>query len=283
MYKKSVRRRRLVLLLLVAASIALLTTQFRETADGALNALQRGIVEAVAPLQKGASQALKPARDLVNWFGDVFDAKSENERLKRQVEELQAEVAALSTAAKDNSELKQMVGLGDSAEYPQGYRAVTARVIARSPTVWYSTVTIDKGSDDGVKRDQPVVGGAGLVGRITVVASNSAQVTLITDHRSAVSAQIVPDGPTGIVKPAVGDPEDLILDFVERGQKVRAGAMLITAGWRSGSLGSFFPRGIPIGRITESGEGEAKLYQRAHLKPFAELRTTDVIQVLEKR
>ena len=90
LYKKSVRRRRAVLALLVSLSIALLTVYFGESASGGLHAIQRGFLEVMAPLQEGASRALKPARDLVGWTGDVFDAKSENEDLRKQNEELRA-------------------------------------------------------------------------------------------------------------------------------------------------------------------------------------------------
>src|SRR5919109_2665445 len=155
MYKKSVRRRRAVLAVLVASSIALLTAYFRESASGGLHAVQRGFMEALAPLQEGASRALKPARDLGGWIGDVFDAKSENERLRREVEQLRSRLAASKTAQRDARELRSLVGFNRSERYPQGYERVVARVIGRSPTVWYSTLTIDKGSGADVHTDQP--------------------------------------------------------------------------------------------------------------------------------
>ena len=70
-------------------------------------------------------------------------------------------------------------------------------MIARSPTVWFSDVTIDVGSGDGVAVDDPVVNGDGLVGTVTAVTGGSAQVTLIADHSSAVSAKVVPVGRPG--------------------------------------------------------------------------------------
>jgi rod shape-determining protein MreC len=280
MYKKSVRRRRAVLATLVGLSIALLTAYFGESASGGLHAIQRGFMEAMAPLQEGASRALKPARDFGGWFGDVFDAKSENEKLRRDVERLRAELAASQTAQRDASELKALVNFNRSESFPDGYRSVPARVIARSPTVWYATITIDRGSDADIRVDQPVVTGDGLVGRVSTVSSDAAQVTLITDHTSGVSAQVVPDGASGLVKPRVGDPTDLLLDFVQKGRAVRKGSTVVTAGWRSSRLESLFPRGIPIGEVTRVDVTERELYQRVHLKPFADLRRIDVVEVL---
>jgi rod shape-determining protein MreC len=280
MYKKSVRRRRAVLTVLVASSIALLTAYFGESATGGLHAIQRGFMEALAPLQEGASRALKPARDLGGWIGDVFDAKSENKRLRGQVEDLRTRLAAAETAQRDASELRKLVDLNRSSLFPQGSEKVAARVIARSPTVWYSTVTIDKGSDSGIREDQPAITGDGLVGKVSAVSAHAAQVTLITDHTSGVSAQVVPDGASGLIKPRVGDPNDLLLDFVEKGRPISKGATVITAGWRSSKLESLFPRGIPIGKVTRVDTQERELYQRVHVRPYADLRRIDVLEVL---
>ena len=280
MYKKSVRRRRAVLAVLVALSLALLTAYFGESAAGGLHAIQRGFMEALAPLQEGASRALKPARDLGGWIGDVFDAKSENKQLRRQVEDLRNRLAQAETAQRDATELRKLVGFNQSSRFPQGYDRVACRVIARSPTVWYSTITIDKGSDAGLREDQPVITGDGLIGKIATVSSDAAQVTLITDHTSGVSGQVVPDGASGLVKPKVGDPTDLLLDFVEKGRPVVKGATVITAGWRSSHLESLFPRGIPVGKVTRVDSNERELYQRVHVRPFADLRRLDVVEVL---
>jgi rod shape-determining protein MreC len=280
MYKKSVRRRRAVLAVLVGLSIALLTAYFGESASGGLHAVQRGFMEALAPLQEGASRALKPARDLGGWFGDVFDAKSENKKLKAENERLRGQLAASQTAQREASELRALVGFNRSDGFPNGYRRVAARVIGRSPTVWYSTITINQGSSDGVRTNQPVVTGDGLVGKVSTVSSNAAQVTLITDHTSGVSGEVVPDGASGLVKARVGDPSDLLLDFVQKGRPVAKGATVVTAGWRSSRLESLFPRAIPIGKVTRVDTTERELYQRVHLKPFADLRGIDIVQVL---
>jgi rod shape-determining protein MreC len=153
-------------------------------------------------------------------------------------------------------------------------------VIARSPTVWYSAITIDKGSDQGLRVNQPVITGSGLVGKVSDVAPDASRVTLLTDHTSGVSAQVVPDGANGLVKATVGNPSDLILDFVQKGRPVPRGATVITSGWRSSKLESLFPRGIPIGEVTHVDSDERELYQRVHLRPFADVRDLDFVEVL---
>jgi rod shape-determining protein MreC len=282
-HSRAVRRRRATLAVLVGMSLVLLTAYFGESAGGALHAIQRGAQEALAPIETGVNRALKPFRDLVGWTGDVLDAKGDNKKLKREVRGLRQQLAQDATAKRDAEQLRGLVGLPKRAGYPQGVDPVTARVIARSPTVWYSTVTIDKGSDDGIEEEQPVVTGDGLAGRVESVTDSNAIVTLITDSSSAVSAQVMPDGATGSVKPEVGDPTDVLLEFVQKGRKIRKGAVVVTSGFTSSRLESLFPRGIPVGRVTRVDADELELYQRVHIRPFADLRRMDFVQVLTSK
>ena len=288
MYDKTVRRRRAALLIFVALSIGLLTIYFGESASGGLHAVQRGAQSVLAPIEEGASRAFKPFRDAINWVGDVFDAKSENEKLKDEVADLRGDLAEAQTAQREAEQLRGLVGLPKNELFPQGTDPVTARVIARSPTSWQSSVQIDKGSGAGVQEDMPVIayggdGGGGLAGKVTSVSGGTATVTLITDESSAVSAQVMPDGAAGIVKPTVGDPSDMLLDFIEKGEPVSEDTTVITSGSRSDRFESLFPRGIPIGRVTDVDAEERELYQRVHIEPFADLKQMDFVQVLTRR
>jgi rod shape-determining protein MreC len=281
--KKAVRRRRVALAVFVALSIALLTVYFGESSGGFFHAFQRGAQETLAPIESGASRALKPVRDFFGWAGDTIDAKDQNEALKDEVETLRSELAEAQTARRDARQLKGLVGLQRTEGFPQGTRPVTARVIARSPTAWYSSLKIDKGAGDGIEADQPVLASGGLAGKVTTVTGGTAEVTLLTAGSSAVSAQVMPAGAAGVVKPEVGNPKDLLLDFVEGGRRVTEGTTVVTSGFKSNRLESLFPRGIPIGRVTKVDLDELELFQRVHVKPFADLQRIDIVQVLTRK
>ena len=103
---------------------------------------------------------------------------------------------------------------------------MAARTIARSSSVWWSSIKIDKGSSDGIELDQPVVAASededarisgGLIGKVTSVTGGTAEVTLITDASIGIGAQVMPAGAAGVVRPEVGDPRDLLLDLVHGG------------------------------------------------------------------
>jgi len=279
MYRKQVRRRRAVLVALVIVSLILLSLSFSEAESGPIHSIQRGVASVFGPIEEGAGRALKPVRDLINWFDETFDARGENDRLQDELSELRSDQIDAEAVQSENEELRKALDFKTNAGI-QGYEQVTSRVIARSPTVWYSQVTIDQGSSAGVERDDPVVTGDGLIGKVSDTTAGQAQVTLITDHRSAVSARILPEGPLGVVKPEVGDPDDLLLDFIQEDREISRGQRLVTAGSTASDLESLFPPGIPIGEVTKADIQAQDTYQQVHLKPFADLRDFDYVQVL---
>jgi rod shape-determining protein MreC len=276
-YRKQVRRRRAVLTLLIIGSFLLLTITYGQSSGG----LQRGVSTIFSPLQTVADRALKPARDLVGWFDKTFEARGENSRLKVELAKARRQAVAGHEALQENAELRKLVALNRGPVLAESaYEPVTGRVIARSPTVWHSAVTIDVGSDDGVGVDDPVISGDGLVGSIASTQGGSAQVTLITDHASAVSAKVVPGGVQGVVKPDVGNPEDLILDFIDSTRDVRGGQTVVTSGWRAQGLASLFPPGLPVGEVTSASIVEQEASQQVHLRPYADIANLDLVQVL---
>jgi rod shape-determining protein MreC len=280
MYRKQVRRRRAVLLLLVVASLTLLSLYYREGTGGPLHGVQDVVSTIFGPITEGADRVLKPARDLVNWFDETFEARGEKDRLEDEVASLRDELARAQSTQLEAKELSRLQELTSGGIVPDGSKPVTARVVGRSPTVWYSTVTIDEGTGAGIRLNDPVVAADGLAGRITQTTPNTAQVTLITDSESSVTARVLPDGATGVVEPNIGDPTDLQLDFLERGSDIGKGQMVVTAGFSTGDLGSIFPPGIPIGEITEATLEEQQAYQRVHLDAFADLRDMNFVRVL---
>jgi rod shape-determining protein MreC len=276
-YRKQVRRRRAVLALLIVGSFALLTITYGRGSNG----LQRGVSTIFSPVQGVADRALKPARDLVDWFDETFDAKGENSRLESQLVKVRAQAVAGQEAMQENAQLRKLVELDQGPILAaSAYEPVTGRVIARSPTLWRSSVTIDVGSGDGVQVDDPVVSGDGVVGRIAATEPGSSQVMLLTDHASAISAKVLPAGVQGVVKPEVGDPEHLILDFIDSTKLVHGGQTVVTAGWRAQGLASLFPPGLPLGEVTKASIVDQEAKEQADVRPFADIRNLDLVQVL---
>jgi rod shape-determining protein MreC len=255
----------------------LLTITYGQSSNG----LQGGVSTIFSPLQSVADRALKPARDLVDWFDKTFDARGENSRLRAELTKERKLAVAGQAALQENTQMRQLLELDRSpALSSTGYEEVTSSVIARSPTLWQSVVRIDHGSDDGVHVDDPVVSGAGLVGRVSSVTGSAAQVTLLTDQASAVTAKVVPIGVEGEIRPDIGNPESLILDFIAANDHVHKGQAVVTSGWHAEGLASHFPADIPIGEVTHTSIVEQEASQQIRLRPYADLANLDIVQVL---
>jgi rod shape-determining protein MreC len=275
-YRKQVRRRRAVLALLIVGSFVLLTLTYQGS-----RGLQGGVSTIFSPVQSVADRALKPARDLVGWFDKTFDARGENSRLEAQLAKAREQAVAGQEALHENAQLRKLVQLDRGpALAASAYKEVIGRVIGRSPTVWRSSVNLDVGSGDGVRVDDPVISGDGLVGRIASAEPGSSQVMLLTDHASAISAKVLPAGVQGVIKPEVGNPEDLILDFIDSTKQVHGGLAVVTAGWRAQGLASLFPPGLPVGEVTQASIVEREAKEQVHVRPYADLRNLDLVQVL---
>ncbi len=277
MYGKTVRRRRALLLVLVVLSLILLTAYFGESSGGGLHSVQRGFMTVIAPIQDGANTVLKPVRSVVDWFGEVAKAKDERERLRREVARLRQKTIDAQAAVREAGQLRKLAHL-ERANSLASFRPVAANVVAQSHIAWYQTINIDKGSSDGIAVDDPVRNDEGLIGKVTQVAPNAAQVSLITDSAVEVSARLAGSGQPGMVQPKVGDPEELLMQYLPANTTVSRGETVVTSGTIVAGYESLFPPGIPIGTVTSVNEESA--YVSVNVRPAVQLGNLEVVQVL---
>jgi rod shape-determining protein MreC len=275
-YDKTVRRRRALLVVLVLLSLLLLTAYFGEAPSGRLHGVQRAFLTVVSPIQDGANKALKPVRDAFSWIGDTVHAKSQRNQLLKQAYKLRHELVA---DQEEKRSYRQLLALYHVDQLSLGqYRPVTATVVFKSPNLWYATVIVDKGEAAGVRRNDPVVNAEGLVGKVAQVAPDAAVVDLITDSTMGVSARVGTSNAAGLVQPKVGDPKDLLLQYLPANTKANVGEYVVTAGTISSPDESLYPPGIPIGQVTSVNEESA--YKSVNVHPLANLQNLDIVQVL---
>ena len=264
----------------VIVSLILLTDYFGESPSSPLHAVQRGIVEVFSPVQQGASTLLSPVRDIAGWFSDTFKARSQVKQLRSQVQQLQAQLAQSQYATAQNAQLSKQVGL-DQSDSLAAYKPLGAHVISRDPTLWYATLEVDKGSSDGVHKGDPVTGDGGLAGVVTVVDPTVSVVSLITDHTMAVAAQVANSaGDTGVLVPAVGNPNQLVLQYLPSTAQVKVGQLVVTVGFKAGPLQDLYPPGIPIGQVSNASYDNLANNGEVQVAPVVDLRHLSAVQIL---
>jgi rod shape-determining protein MreC len=280
MYDKHVRRRRLALAGFVVASLLLLTVYFGESTGGGLHSVQRGALSVLGPIQEGAHRALKPFRDLFGWVGDTIDAKKERDRLKDENEALTKQVTDLKAEQGENDQLKELLRINEAGL--DAYEPVKTLVTARNATLFYSKVQIDKGSTAGVKLNDPVVNGQGLVGRVTVVTPGYSIVTLVTDESFATGVKVLGADQQTTIQPNPNRPGELELRLIQDAGKISRGDQVVTSGSTSLRYQSFYPRNILIGTVSRIEVGEGNLDSRIQVKPAVDIGTLEWVEVLTK-
>lgn len=275
----SALRRRIVLGLLVVLSLALITVSFRERSDGPLHDAQAAVASVLQPLEIAVERVARPFRDAYGWTKDLFTARSENERLKAENEQLQQQVIQNESALQQSVILKQLLDYQGAPTFPADYDGVAAQVISQPSRAFEQEIVVSAGSEDGVVTGAPVVTRDGLVGTVTNVNEGAASVRLITDQASAVSALDLRTSASGIVQPGPSG-DSLVLNRVAKKEVVQVGDEIITAGWRSGQLASLYPKGILIGRVTFWGGLSTDLYQQVLVVSDVDFSALDSVIVL---
>ena len=264
---------------LVVLALALITVSFR--ASG-LTPLQDVGSSVLRPFQVAAERVARPFRDAGSWASGLVHAKSENARLRRQVDDLRNQVIQNQQAAQDNAWFRKTLHYVDSPRFPQDYLAVPTRVISPPRSTYDQTIVVAAGRDAGVRKDYPVITADGLVGKVSEVGANVAKVTLLTDESSAVAAtDLNVPGATGLVKHGQGGLDTLVLDGVQKSLSVQNGDAVITQGSPAGSqLQSIYPRGIKIGVITYVNQTDTDLYKEIQVQPFVNFSSLSSVIVL---
>jgi rod shape-determining protein MreC len=276
----SVTRRRVVVAVLVVLSLALVTIFFRESDSGPLHEVQNGISRVLHPFVVAAERVAQPFEDAAGWFGDLLDAKSENEKLRKKNAELRQQAVANEVSLRELEQLKALLNFREGPRFPNDYNGVAVRVIARAPANFEQRITIAAGTTSGIEKYDTVVTGDGLVGQVTRVAPKQSHVTLLSDQTSAVSVVDLKTDAAGILRHSDTAGGTLILDRVRKEEVVDPGDVIVTAGWRSGELSSLYPRGIPVGEVTHVNQVDIKDFKDIHVEPFVDFDSLEAVLVL---
>ena len=205
---------------LVVLSLALITVSFREESDGPLHDAQAAVASVLQPLEVAVERVARPFRDAYGWTKDLFTARSENERLKAENEQLKQQVIQNESALQENVDLRALLGYRSSPAFPKDFNGVAAEVIAQPSGSFDQTIVVSAGSGDGVAPEAPVVTADGLVGIVTSVTDGAARVRLLTDESSAVSALDLRTRASGIVRHGPSG-DSLVLDRVSKKEFVQ--------------------------------------------------------------
>ncbi|MFZ4587680.1 MAG: rod shape-determining protein MreC [Terrimicrobiaceae bacterium] len=244
----------------------------------AMRSMQAGILSALSPFLRTGTAVQENIGAVGKRLQTLDELEVENKELHNENRELRAENSLLRDLKEENGRLRMMLDFRERSDF----KLVPARIIARDSSTWWNTVRIDRGFEDGVEADQPVVTDTGLVGKTTTVSKNEAIVVLVTDESCRIGARIEGTREQGIVtgfRVQENESEGLLqMNFLSKNAEIEPGQLVITAGVVHGS----FPPGLAVGRVKEFKR--RSLDGQAIVEPAVQLATTqDVFVLVEKK
>jgi rod shape-determining protein MreC len=263
-------RSRFTLILLILTSITVLTLDFR--GSSAIHSIRNAASTVFSPVRDAASTAFSPASNAWNGLFHYGDVKSENERLKAEIEQSKTQAAENADAKQRLDEVLAADGITQFTDLP----SVTAQVTAGPSTNFDHTIEIDKGSDQGIRKDMPVVAGAGLVGKVVDVFPGRSVIKLVSDPDVVVGVRLASSGDTALLH-GQGEGKPLVIDSgVDPKLMVPPNEIVVT----SGEDRAIFPGGIPIGTVAKSELSPGQLEQVLTVTPTVDLSRLSFLKVL---
>ena len=256
------------IVLLVLSFILALTLLLRQTGNMApVYDLVGGVV---VPVQYAFSRLVKGIAHRVEALANVQQLDERKRELEDTVSQLMLRTIELEEAKIELETLREHL---EFKEANPEYDMLAAEVIGYDPTNLVRFLIIDRGADDGIEQDMPVISSRGLVGRIAEVNARWSKVLLLVDPSSSVNAMIQRSRATGVVQGRTG--RDLVMRYVPQGEPIQEGDIIITSG-----LGGNFAKHLVIGQVTKVRQNDVEMFQEAEIRSAVEFYRLELVMVM---
>lgn len=225
-------------LILIALLFGLLVLMSAQITSGETTLLEGAVFRAFSPVVRAFSGTAEGIQDLWSRYVDLRGARVENESLRRELDVRELERSRFEEVLLENARLRELLRLRERVDVP----TLTGRILANDSRAAQRSLILDRGSDDGVRVDMPVLAPEGVVGRVVAVASRTCKVQLITDADSGTAVRVARTRLQGLVRGRGAD--SLLLEWVPQLEDIRPGDRLVTSG-----LDRVHPEGYPVGTV----------------------------------
>lgn len=243
--------------------------------SGVSSSIRGFLRDGMAAFQGSVTRALSGLHRTSAAVGNMADVVRERDQLDREAAALRAQVRNLDSVIHENTELRDLLQFKQKF----GLRTVACEVIARDDGCgWWQTIRLDKGREEGITENMPVITPDGIVGRTTEVSAGTCDVLLVSDRSFKASVRFEQEGSFGILHGGgvslrgthstgvLCVPSPFQADYIRKDLEIKAGELVVTSG-----LGGVFPAGLVVGRVIRRTPDESGLYQHAEVEPAADL------------
>lgn len=278
MNNKNIKKKYIILTIIVVIALMIFGTARSVREDKKLNFFEKAIKDSVGFVQK----ILYAPIDFVK---DKIDLQKEKDRIYKKYKDIEEDRlktdSYLATIDELNSELDELKNLLDLNSVLSEYTCINATVINRNVGYWYNTLTIDKGSHDGIEEGMAVVVNEGLIGRVTKVSEFSSSVKLLTTDElsNKISVKINIDGKSiyGLLSSYDSNNNVYIIEGISDIDELELGSYVTTTG-----LSEIFPSGILVGNIKNVTMDSYGLTKVVEVTPSVDFKNITLVTVLKR-
>jgi len=239
-----------------------------------LSFVQSGIYNLISPAVSGVNRVITSIDNYIKRFKNAGEILAENEKLKKQLAEERLNNILMKKYEIQNERLRKLLDFKELTSYEtQG-----AKVIGFGPSKWKEKILINKGSKDGLKDGMTVVTYNGsFVGQINYITSDSAQVEMVNNSGFVVAGIVQREDSraVGLVKGNQENSKYNIMDNLSWDSDIRENDLILTSG-----LSNTYPKGLPIGKVTEVNPDNYGVSQKAKIDLFIDLNTIEEVLVI---
>jgi rod shape-determining protein MreC len=269
---RAARRRAVAFSVLLAASLILMAI----SSSPLVTEFQNAVSYALRPVQGAIHGVAESVSGMVGAVGEIDRLHSDNTALRRENDRLTAENLRAQALLDENEQLTGLLQLRNAL----AFETAPAEVIARESSEARRSVTISKGTDDGIEKGDVVIAeGGALVGRVSEAGPTFAIVTLISDRTSTVIGTTETSHADGEVIGQLGGA--LIMQNIDSTDTVQPGEQVLTPGIEvAGGIRSSYPKGLLIGEVTDVRRDANSVVQTAYLQPLVDLEKVAYVLVV---
>jgi rod shape-determining protein MreC len=269
--QRRTRSTRVLVVTLITASLVTITIDYKQGSSGPLAAAGRGAKTMIAPMQDAVATVFRPVSRFFSSLAHLPSLRAENDRLQRQL-------AQFRTEALQNADYRVLIQGFEKLFQVQStlliHQDTTGAAVIATGGNFEWTITINKGSGEGVALDDAVVAASGLVGHVVEVTPTASTVQLVVDPDSSVAARVQVSRESGLLYGRGAD--SMILKDITAGTPVQTNEGVETAGYQNG----LYPPGIPIGTVSSVQHLPGELTENVFVRPAVDFSTLDFVLVV---
>lgn len=266
----------IVLLVSVIFLVALISFSLRDRQNATFP--EQIIKDTVGFAQSIVAKPTNYITGIFDGIESLLNTYEENKRLKMRLEEFAVLQTKVHNLEKENANLQELI---DKEQSLLDYNPVHATVIARNPDQWEEKIILNKGSKHGIEKNMAVMTARGLIGKIILVTPYTSEVELLYTNNSNYRVSALVQGEKeeiyGLIEGFDAERNELVLKRIDSSKKIEVGEKVVSSG-----LGGIFPKGIPIGEITEVTTDDFGLTKMAYVKPSADFSLLEEV-IIAKR